>query len=383
MFRTRRFARFSSSLLVGLGYLVVSASPAHATITTLKLAVFQGDLTDWINAEGGGTTGVNAVAANLSQADVLVVTNAFLHTYGGAEWPNQRGCQDLVDDHQALTNVLARLATIKPSEQIFGYVAGPADAPDQIIGGVSQPALCGNTVNNFLPGSTVLQPDGVTYSKATTFSACPAGTCSNFILWANQWANSADPLHNYIDGIFIDYVNAEKMSTSVRDNEYSYVHALGLKVMANSTLPGDPCDACTGPDLNGDYGTTPNYSFAADSGYLNSNDYIMVEGYWYAGFNGNGGVATDESGPTSQIASIRSSLAAKYGGVEPRIAALVTEPTDAAFTSLSCSWSDFTTAKSEFLASAVTNDAIAYQFSDYGILEDANGAPKLPIPYCG
>jgi hypothetical protein len=61
--------------------------------------------------------------------------------------------------------------------------------------------------------------------------------------------------------------------------------------MANSTLPGEPCPGCSGADLNGDLGTTENYSFAADSSYLTSSDYILVEGYWYAGFNGNGGVA--------------------------------------------------------------------------------------------
>jgi hypothetical protein len=122
---------------------------------------------------------------------------------------------------------------------------------------------------------------------------------------------------------------------------------------------------------------------AADSSYLTSSDYIMVEGYWYAGFNGSGGVATSESTGTNAIASVRSSLATKCSGVEPRIAALVTEPTDATFTSLSCSWSDFTSAKSTFAASAVTDDAINYQFSDYGIIENASHAPKLPVPYCG
>jgi hypothetical protein len=73
-------------------------------------------------------------------------------------------------------------------------------------------------------------------------------------------------------------------------------------------------------------------------------------------------------------------LATKYSGVEPRIAALVTEPTDAAFTSLSCSWSDFTSAKSTFLASAVASDAIGYQFSDYGITQATSGAPEVAHP---
>lgn len=371
------------SALAASSLAAVATVPANATVTPLKMVVFQGDLTDWVTAAGGGTTGVNAVAADLAQADILVMTNAFAHTYGGSEWTNPRGCQDLVSDHTALVNILARVDTIKPSAKVFGYVAGPADAPDQVIGGVSQPALCGNTVNNFLPGSTVLQPDGVTTSLATTNSTCPSSTCSNFILWANQWTNPSDPLSAYIDGIFIDYVNAEKMSATIRDNLYSYVHYLGLDVMANSTVPGVPCSGCSGPNLNGDYGTTANYQFAADSSYLTNSDYIMVEGYYWAGVAGNGGVATDMSVPTGNIAGIRNSLATAHGGVRPRIAALITEPVDAAFTSLSCGWSDYTSARSTFMASAVTDDAISYQFADYGIQQAASGAPRLPIPYCG
>jgi hypothetical protein len=217
MFIRTRSARLSAGVALAatclvVGTTVATQNAAQATPTTLKLAVFQGNLTAWVAAAGGGTTGVNAVAADLSGADILLVTNAFSHTYGGAEWTNPRGCQDLQNDHTALVNVLARLAFIKSSEQIYGYVAGPADAPDQVIGGTSQPALCGNTVNNFLPGSSVLQPDGVTHSLATTNSTCPSGVCSNFIQWTNQWANPTDSLHSYIDGIFIDYVNAEKMS---------------------------------------------------------------------------------------------------------------------------------------------------------------------------
>jgi hypothetical protein len=157
--------------------------------------------------------------------------------------------------------------------------------------------------------------------------------------------------------------------------------------MANSTLPGAPWNPTPGTpqySVNGDAGDVDNYRWTADSPYLTSTDYIMVEGYWVAGFNGNGGVATGEYDATDRIGGIRSTLAATYGSAnEPRIAALATEPTDnPQLSSLSCGFSDFTGAKSEALASAVDGDSIGYQFSDYGSLP-TSGEPVKPIgPYC-
>lgn len=368
-------SKLSRSLLVlalAITGLILWPGNASATITPKKVVVFQGDLNAWVTG-----VGADAVAANLAQADILVMTYAASHVYGGSDWPNlpygSQGCNS--DNNRAsLISVLSRVKALKPSALVFGYVAGPADAPDQLVGGVNRPALCGNNVNNYLPGTGT--------PPASSFGNCPNGSCLNFVHWVNDWTNTSDSLHTYINGIFIDYVSSEKLSTVTRDNLYNYVHAVGLRVMANSTLPGAPCVGCT--STNGDSGSVDNYQFAADSSQLLSTDYMMVEGYYWAGFNGNGGVSTDESVPTGRIASIRSTLATKYGGVEPRIAALITEPTDATFTSLSCSWSDYTSARSTFMASAVDGDAISYQFSDYGTLPPkADGSPSRPIPYCG
>ena len=373
-------------MLLGLPVLSAgpAAPPAQATPTPLKLLFYQGDLTSWVNSAG-----VVAVANTFASADVLVLSHAGAHNYGGSEWPNlaygARGCISM-NHRPALLQVLAAVRSINQNlghtEKIFGYVSGGADAPDE----GSKQSLCGNNVINF---ESQFVP---AVDTATNFTACPGGVCANTVYWVNEWLDNRDSLHTYIDGIFFDYVTADKMSTSVRDNIYNYVKAgYGKLVMANSLVPGSPCSGCTG-NVN-------NYEFAANSTQLTSSDFILVEGYYAKGITGNcsgpkssqygyavwcdnrDGVATLDPTQTSNIATVRNTVA-NARGYKVHLAALISEPPDAAFNSLSCSWSDYTTGKSYWNATAITGDALGFQFSDLGTLDTDGNGPDRTLNVC-
>ena len=380
-------------LLLALPSISVSAPEASAAPVPKKVLFFQGNLQSWVNA-----VGVNTVAQRFAAADILVISHAAAHTYGSG-WPNAvngaKGCIEL-DYRSTWLQVLQGVRQIDAQEGIrtlvFGYVAGTADAPDQ---GTKQ-ALCGNNVNNF---ETMFYGT----DTMTDFTACPGNACLNTVHWVEQWTDGRDSMYWYIDGIFYDYVNSTKMTPSVRDNIYSYVKTktnpitnATLRVMANSTIAGWPCGG-----LCQSAGEVPNYEFAADSNYLNANDYVLVEGYYAAGFTGNcsgpkgtylwypnwclnrDGVATLYSADTNAIASIRNTVASRHNNVKVRLAGMVTEPPDAAYSSLSCTWSNYVSAKSIFDASSVTGDGLGYQFSDLGTIDDpANGVPDRDVRVC-
>jgi hypothetical protein len=232
-----------------------------------------------------------------------------------------------------------------------------------VIGGVTAEALCGNGVNNFLSP----------WMNTTTFTACPQDMCLNFVYWTQDWITQADDLYTHIDGIFIDYVSAQHMNPIIRDNLYSYVKGLGLDIMVNSLVPGDPCLGCPG--------SVNNYEFAADSAWLDDDDYILVEGY-YTGFPGPGNLASE----TEDIADIRDALALEHGE-RPRIAALVTQAFDTS-PAIACTDADFVNARAIFDDSFVLGDAIAYQTNDLGTYAPRDGsgnvigAPYNPYPHC-
>lgn len=375
----------------------IGAQQASATTAAKKLLFFQGNMTSWVNAAG-----VDEVASRLAAADIVALSHVGAHTYGGSEWPNvpygAQGCIEL-DHRAAVISVLDKVRQIDASvgvrTLIFGYVAGTADAPDE----AGKSALCGNNVNNF-------ETPWYGTDTMTDFTACPAGgVCSNTVYWIEEWVDARDTLYWYIDGIFFDYVNSEKMTPSIRDNIYSYVKTKQnpitnqtLRIMANSTVPGSPCG---GAAVCAPYGEVNNYEFAADSAYMTNDDYVLVEGYYAGGITGNcavtesylwydewctnrDGVATLRIDDTNDIAAVRDTVAQRRGGVRVRLAALVTEPPDAAYSSLSCSWSNYTNAKSIFDASFVAGDAIGYQFSDLGTIDDdpLDGLPDRDVRAC-
>jgi hypothetical protein len=381
----------------------VSAAPkASATHVAQTVVFYQGNLTNWVNALGAN--GAQTVANLFSQADVVVISQSGAHVEGGSEWPNlangAKGCYE-ADTRATLINVLDKLRVIDASRGyrtlVFGYVSGAADAPDQ--SGIA--AHCGNNVNNFRVHSG-------TSTTQTTFTACPGGACTNTVYWVNQWTDTRDTLYWYIDGIFYDYVSSATMSTSVRDNIYSYVKTKSnpithetLRIMANSLTPGFPCGgACTS------LGEQESFQFAADSNYMTANDYVLSEGYYASGVAGHctnpgpsttggppgyaywctsrNGTATLLSSDTNAIAGYRNTVANAHGGVRVKLAALVTEPPDAAFSSLSCTWSDFTNAKSVYNASKQSGDVINFQIADLGTLDwsPADGVPDRTISVC-
>jgi hypothetical protein len=377
---------------------ITGAPKARATVVPKKILFFQGNMTAWKNA-----VGAQAIADRMNAADIVVVSHAGTHNYGGSEWPNNaygaRGCTE-VDDRATLLDVLNRVrindATVKGTRTlIFGYVAGTADAPDE----TGRQALCGNNVNN-------LETPYYGTNTATDFTACPGPYCQNTVYWVDEWTDGRDSMNWYIDGIFYDYVNSTKMSPTVRDNIYSYVKTktnpitfATLRIMANSTKPGWPCGHTTACVA---YGEQENFTFAANSNYMTANDYVLVEGYYAAGFTGHctsgttttylwypnwcasrTGTATTYSTDTNAIAGSRNTVANLHGGVRVKLAGLVTEPPDAGFNSVSCTWSDFTSARTIFDASSITGDAITFQISDLGTIDDpANGVPDRDVSVC-
>ncbi len=337
--------------------IVGPATAAHASTTPLEILVFQGDLDPWID-----TVGLTAVVNDFAQADILVLSHPADLDVGGSEWPNlaygARGCGDF-DNRASLIDVLDGVEALNPDVLVFGYVAGTADAPDVTTGSGTVTADCGNSVNNIIPSPTT-----------TEFTACPQGMCLNFVRWVQEWITTSDDLHTYIDGIFIDYVSEQHMNATIRDNLYSYVKGLGLRVMMNSLVPGSPS-----------LGYVPNYEFAADSAYLDDDDYVMVEGY-YTGFPGPGNLATQ----TEELADVRDALALEHGE-RPRIAALVTQAFDTS-PAIACTDADYVAARAIFDDSFVTGDSIAYQTNDLYTYapRDANGAiigaPYNANPHC-
>jgi hypothetical protein len=382
--RPNRLRTITVGLAVLAASVVFSAPTPAQAVTTGSVIVYQGDIYYWwYNA------GTEAVASVLSQADVLIISHAKDRDPGPSGcggsgcWPNYSygatgdGCSS--ENHRSTwITILARIAQLNPNQLQFGYVSGAADAPNQ----GSLIAQCGNNVNNY---KQYISPQ----PASTTFTACPGAGCMNFVSWVGDWFSGGDALPGYMDGIFIDYVNSVQMNTTIRDNLYSYVRSFtGKRIAVNSLVPGSPCAGCPG-NIN-------NYQFAVDSSYLNAGDYILVEGYYAAGYSGNGGVATINAADTSQIGgnvtgypastSIRTTIA-NSRGVKPLLAALVTEPSDAAFNTLSCSWSDFTNAKAIFNASAVSSssvgsrDVIGFQFADLG-LDLSNSPPSYALTVC-
>jgi hypothetical protein len=324
---------------LALAALLSNAPAATATTNPLEVLFFQGDLNQWVAADG-----LTAVVNDLAQADILVMSHPGAHAYGDSRWPNQaygaNGCIDL-DNRQSLIDVLDAVETVNPDIKVFGYVAGTADAPDQVIGSTVAPALCGNNVNNYLSP----------WNNTTQFTQCPQSMCLNFVYWVQDWITHTDDLYTHIDGIFIDYVSSQHMNATIRDNLYSYVKSLGLDVMMNSLVPGSPCSACAG--------SIDNYEFAADSPWLDGDDYVLVEGY-YTGFPGPGNLVTE----TNAIAGIRDVLALKHG-VRPHLAALVTQSFDTS-PAIACTDADYLNAHAVFDASFAPGDAIAYQTNDLG-----------------
>lgn len=365
----RRALAFLFCLIGSASVMVAVAGPSAAVISPKKVTFFQGDLNAWVSSST-----VAAVATNLAQADVLVMSHPRAHAEGSS-WNNfangAAGCLD-TDNRANLISVLAAVKAAKPSIKVFGYVSAAADAPDMT--NPTRQAHCGNCVNNLVtynPCSSMFPP-GAPYAAGwtnptTTFTACPTGTCHNFIQWVGDWLQDPDTLKNYIDGIFIDYVAQTQIGSLVRDNLYSYVHAFpGKLVMANSLTPGNPCIPC---------GSVNNYQFAADSSYLNSTDYILVEGYYRAA----GG---DSSTATGEIAGIRNTMASAHSGIRPRIAALVTQNQSGPPATIACTDTDFLNAHSVFDSSSVADDAIGYAFSDYGTLQNPDGSLVHPFVYC-
>jgi hypothetical protein len=381
--------------LVLLALPSIGARPASATPPVpKKVLFFQGNLTSWVAAAG-----VEEVAQRFKAADIVAISHAGAHTYGSG-WPNSaygaQGCISL-DHRAAMLSVLNRVRQLDAANGIrtliFGYVAGTADAPDQ----GSKQALCGNNVNNF--ETPVYHTDTM-----TDFTACPGLGCLNTVAWVNEWVDGRDSLYWYMDGIFFDYVNSEKMTPTIRDNIYSFVKTkvnpitgATLKIMANSTVPGSPCGGgCAS------YGEVPNYQFAADSNYMTANDYVLVEGYYAGGLTGHctsggtqqylwypnwcsnrSGTATLRVADTNAIAGIRNTVASWHDSVKVHVAALVTEPPDAAFSALSCTWSDYTSAKTIFDGSSIAGDGMGYQFSDLGTIDDpADGLPDRDVRAC-
>jgi hypothetical protein len=341
---------------------ILGQAPAAAAVTNpLEVLFSQGDLDEWIADDG-----LSTVAADLAQADILVLSHAAEHQYGDPSWPNQaygaQGCVDF-DNRDSLLDVLDAVETLNADIKVFGYVSGPADAPDQVIGGVTAPALCGSGVNNYLSP----------WNNTTEFTACPQSMCLNFVYWVQDWISQADDLNTYIDGIFIDFVSSQHLTPVIRDNLYSYVKGIGLDIMVNSLVPGSPCPSCVG-DVN-------NYEFAADSAWLDDDDYILVEGY-YTGFPGAGNLVTE----TEAIADIRDDLFIEHGE-RPRIAALVTQSFDTS-PAITCSDDDYLDARAIFDDSFVTGDAIAYQTNDLGTYAPRDGsgniigAPYNPNLHC-
>lgn len=113
---------------------VANAPAAKATVVPKKILFFQGNMTAWKNA-----VGAQAIADKMNAADIVVVSHAGTHNYGGSEWPNNaygaRGCIEM-NDRATLLDVLNRVrindANVKGTRTlIFGYVAGTADAPDE------------------------------------------------------------------------------------------------------------------------------------------------------------------------------------------------------------------------------------------------------------
>jgi len=92
---------------------------------------------------------------------------------------------------------------------------------------------------------------------------CPDGDCSDFRTWTNLWLN-LETKHDAItiDGIFIDLVHPALIGAAVRDSVFSFVKSCGKLIMANALSD------------------TIGLKFAAASPILQSEDYVLVEGYY-------------------------------------------------------------------------------------------------------
>lgn len=394
--RSRRRAVTVLTAILSVAILF-NANPAQAAVTK-SLIVYQGDISYWKLVSG-----TVAVANTLAQADVLIISHAKYRRPGATScgsyvcWPNNvngaTGDACNSENHRATwIEVLGAVDSMrsnlgKQPQIVFGYTSGAADATYE--GSLSP--QCGNNVNNFRAYLTPVP-------NSTLWYNCPGAGCSNFVSMVNDWLlPQGDTLNQQIDGIFIDYVNQTKMPNYTRDNLYSYIRNQypTKRIAANSLIPGYACDPAV-------CGIQNNYEFPADSTLLretftgctvraNCSDYILVEGYYAAGFSGNNGQATLLRPETAEIGgnidgilatnSIRNIVDARPGRVRPLIASLVTEPSDAGFTTLSCGWSDFTTAKTIFNASAGDGDAIGYQFADLG-LDLSNSPPTVSMTVC-
>lgn len=201
----------------------------------------------------GSVAGLGSVASAVGQlgyADVAVFPVNYISPLPKLQ--NADGCHFPAEEAQGPALIKA-LKNFKPSMKIFINVPGAADAPTAWGCGQSPPKALndywGSIREDVRPGN-VLEADW----------SCPNGICTNFIILANAVKAVG------ADGISIEYAGPLYMNRFVRDSEISYAKSLGLKVMLNV--------AVTRPDF---------FEWAAQSSYLESGDYLSLEGYYSMG----------------------------------------------------------------------------------------------------
>jgi hypothetical protein len=192
-----------------------------------QLFIYQGDY----NQLGDGKD----IGELLSEHDVAVITNVF--PLSSVNWTNG-DCISGSIPRDDLLDALKIAREINPDILIFGYVPATAD-------------------------------DYQCWDDGTSPYDCPGGTCTDFMKWVNLWLSLESEPGITIDGIFIDMTYPSYITTATRDNVFSYVKGMDKLIMANALT-----------DSTG-------LSFAYASPQLTPEDYILVEGYYFAAGQNN------------------------------------------------------------------------------------------------
>ena len=285
------FKREFLLLIILTGFLLGCQNPKEQDLSGIfvndRLFIYQGDY--------------NALGTFDEISQVAALYNYVVLTHGfyldGSLWKNGK-CLDV--NYGMMPELLIKIRERNPYVKIFVYVPASAD-----------------------------HPNGCWPQPPSQMFECPDGECLDFQSWTDLWLDLENEYKSIvIDGIFIDLVHPAIIGEAVRDKIFSYVKSHSKLIMAN--ILSD----------------TLGLKFAAASSFLNSDDFLLIEGYsQLAGYS------------NSQTEAINQLLQE----VDIKWAALVTEDFN---TVVTCNSNNMVKAYSMF--KQFGGSAFAYQSADLG-----------------
>lgn len=248
------------------------AFPNHRSPQRDQLFVYQGDY-----RKLGAT--VEEVALTLKPYDVILLTHAFSvinekdpllsspshqSSFADALKTTNGTCSDSKyedDNGKGVADLMKLLRAQNPQVKLYGYIPATADLH------VRHNKLAKDNLN--------VEGYATCWSSAAAHLAydCPGGVCTDFVRWVGRWRaleSVGDGI--WLDGFFLDMVNAVHVSASTWANQTSYLSSLrnGFQsrylVMAN-TLETEASSYHADP-----------VGFAANG--LVAGDSVMVEGFY-------------------------------------------------------------------------------------------------------